>query len=207
MFRETCTSFYTTTMAAPRPFDQEFCQRNAGTVATRALKWLAGRIRWRGSGSCAICRKQTVDALRIFCGQGKGRSYCHRPSGALVLIFCKFLPRLMHRYHTIGYAAMVGSGERVFTERRVLSMLSCVGKKTNREDWLLAMRMLSEVMFVHAFRMHQSAMLRRCREHRNRQKHPPEVECVGVMSGCDALNAKFEAAEKNGSMIDLTESN
>tara|TARA_B100001094_G_scaffold7772_1_gene6940 strand:+ start:657 stop:1232 length:576 start_codon:yes stop_codon:yes gene_type:complete len=191
-------------MAAPRPFDEDFCRRNAGTVATTALKWLAGRVRHRQSGSCAEFRKKIVHILRIFCGQGTRRASFHRPSGALVLIFRKFLPRLMHRYHTIGYAAMKESGVRVFTEARVVAMLTCVGNMTNRKDWLLAMKLVSEVMFVHAVRLHQSKLLRHIKKQQEaRDAH--EVKCVGVVSAQDALNAKFQAAEDNGSMIDLTQ--
>ena len=112
----------------------------------------------------------------------------------------------MHRYYTIGYTGMVQSGARVFTESRVVAMLTCVGKGHDGRKWLLAMRLVSEVMFVHAVRLHQSKVVRHMKKQHDARRSPesPEVECVGVVSARHALNAKFEAAEEDGSMIDLT---
>ena len=115
----------------------------------------------------------------------------------------------MHRYHTVGYTAMVDSGKRAFTEARVRAILNCIGRGMVREHWLLVMKLLAEVMFVHAVRLHQSAILRDLKKKQAQEAdeadEADQVEYVQVVSARDALNAKFQAAEKNGNVIDLTQ--
>ena len=170
-------------------FDMDFCHRNATTTASAALRWVAGKIR----STNAEDRRRVVDDLRTFFGQpAKDRH------GTLVTLYRHFLPQLWARYIQYGHEHMVDSGRRVFTHQRVRLLVNKVvraddgGEPNKHPCYMPCVKMIAELMFVHAFRLHASAARR------------AEVRCVRILSPQAALDAKFAKAETDGTVIDLT---